>query len=371
MTRKFSKIIICLIAALCMFCNSLTTFAIDSDLDFDFNIQPEVPTTLEETVPVETEKPTEKETEKPTEKETTEKPTKRPASPQTTKREEEPRPDNDWDNNANANVQVNAQTTKKETTTEETTDENLKKGEFYVYLERNNGQRRLRTLMKKKGYVPEPEIPVREGYTFSGWYSDAKFKKPWNFLIDKAEKGMTIYAKWTANGSAVVYDITVKDAVGGVLEVNPQSATMGEPIVITVIPDEGKRLVQGSVMVNGEPTDFLSFIMPESNVTISASFEDIPESEEDKEKSGLPFFIVSGVVVIIILVIVIVITKKRRDFNADLDPNEDLQPDTEEYYDDWVDETIVVEDGFKEGKKVVENTEPDYGAPDLDEDDSD
>ena len=27
------------------------------------------------------------------------------------------------------------------------------------------------------------------------------------------------------------------------------------------------------------------------------------------------------------------------------------------------------EDGFKDGKKVVENTEPDYGAPDLDEDD--
>ena len=272
MIRKILKINICMIALLCVFCSSLTAFAVDSDLDFDFNIQPEIPTTQEETVPVETEKETEKETvretEKQTEKETTEKatqrPTKKPTSPQTT-RQENREPDNAWGGNDNANVQVNSPTTQKETTTEETTDETLKKGEFYVYLERNNGQRRLKTLLKKKGFVPEPEEPIREGYTFSGWYADSKFKKPWNFMTDKAEKQMTIYAKWTAIGDIVVYDIIIEDTVGGTLEVNPQKASMGEPVVITVVPDEGKRLVQGSVRINGESTDFLNFIMPEGN----------------------------------------------------------------------------------------------------------
>lgn len=369
MTRKFSSIIICVIAILCLFCSSVTVFATNDDLDFDFNIQPEVPTTLEETVPNETEKETEKPTRKPTEK-PTEKPTQRPTKPQTTEQEDVP-VNNDGGNNAGADVQANTQTTKAETTTEETSDENLKKGEFYVYLERNNGQRRLRTLMKKKGYVPQPEMPARQGYAFVGWYSDSKLTKPWNFMTDQAEKTMTIYAKWKADGSATVYDITIDDTVGGVLEVNPQSATMGEPIVITVIPEEGKRLVQGSILINGESTDFLTFIMPAKNVTISASFEDIPENEGADEKSKLPLFVGIGAVVVIILVAAVIIAKKRNDFNADLDPDEDLQPDTEEYYDDWIDESIVVEDGFKEGKKVVESTEPDYGAPDLDEDDLD
>lgn len=373
MTQKFLKIIICIIATMCLFCSSLTAFAVDSDLDFDFNIQPEVPSTQEETVPVETEKETEKETvretEKQTEKETTEKstqrPTKKPTSPQTTTQENR-EPDNAW--GGNANVQVNSPTTQKETTTEETTDETLKKGSFYVYLERNNGQRRLKTLLNKKGYVPEPEEPIREGYVFSGWYSDSKFKHPWNFMTDKAEKQMTIYAKWTAIGDIAVYDIIIKDTVGGTLEVNPQKASMGEPVVITVIPDEGKRLVQGSIRINGKSTDFLNFIMPEENVTITAEFENVPKDAGMQDESKLPLLIIAGVVLIIIIVLVVVLTKKRRDFNADLDPDEDIFAIDDEDDDNWIDESIVVEDGFVEGKKVVESTEPDYGAPDLDED---
>lgn len=373
MIRKFLKIYICMVAVLCVCCSSLTAFAVEGDLDFDFNIQPEIPTTQEETVPVETEKETEKETVKQTEKQTekattekaTQRPTKKPTSPQTT-RPENREPDNDWGGNDNANVQVNSPTTQKETTTEETTDENLKKGEFYVYLERNNGQRRLKTLMKKKGYVPEPDEPVREGYIFSGWYADSKFKKPWDFMTDKAEKQMTIYAKWTAIGDIVVYDIIIKDTAGGTLEVNPQKASMGEPVLITVIPDEGKRLVQGSICINGEATDFLNFIMPEGKVTITAEFEDIPEDAGLQEKSKLPLFIILGVVLVIIIVLVIIVTKNRRDFNADLDPDEDIFAVDDDEDDNWIDESIVVEDGFVEGKKVVESTEPDYGAPEAD-----
>lgn len=372
MTRKFLKINICIIAILCIFCSSLTAFAVDGDLDFDFNIQPEVPTTEEITVPVETEKETEqetvKETEKQTEKETTEKQTQRPTVPQTTERKN-PASDNDESQgNNSANVQANAQTTKSETT-ENAFEEDLEEGEFYVYLERNNGQRRLKTLMKKKGYVPEPEEPEREGYIFSGWYADSKFKKPWNFMTDKAEGKMTIYAKWTAVGNTVVYDIVIKDSIGGTIEVNPQKASMGEPVVITVIPDEGKRLVQGSIRINGEATDYLNFIMPEGNVTISASFEEVPENEMNPMKSKLPLLIVGGVIVVLIVIIVIVVAKRRSDFNADLDPDEDVFAVDDEDDDNWIDESIVVEDGFVEGKKVVESTEPDYGAPDLDEDD--
>lgn len=387
MLRKFLKINICIIAMLCMFCSSFTVFAEPDDLDFDFNIQPIEPTTQAETIPVETEKETQKETEKQTEKETekvtqrptqkpTQSPTRRPTDPQTTRREN-PEPDNNvWqgnnnDNNdnanENANVQANVQTTKNETT-EDAFEEDLEKGEFYVYLERNNGQRRLKTLMKKTGHVPEPEEPVREGYVFSGWYADSEFKKPWNFITDKANKKMTIYAKWTAVGDTVVHDIVIKDCVGGTLEVNPQKASVGEPVVITVIPDEGKRLVQGSVVINGESTDFLNFIMPDKKVTISASFEDVPENELEPSKSRLPMFIVIGVIAVLIIAVVIVIAKRRSDFNADLDPEEDISVEEDNDDENWIDESIVVEDGFANGKKIVESIEPDYGTPDSDED---
>ena len=369
MILKFSKTIICLVAVMCLLGTSLVAFAVEGDLDFDFNIQPEIPTTQEVTVsvetPKETEKETEKQTEKQTEKETSKKPTKKPTKPHTTEKREEPQ-----DNNVNVNVNnsVEETSTTQPETTEESTDDILPDGSFYVYLERNNGQRRLKTVLNKKGYVPEPEEPIREGYVFVGWYSDPEFKTKWDFLRDQADKPITIYAKWEADDGTIEYDIVIEKTSGGKLQVNPKKASFGEPVVITVKPDEGKRLVQGSVLINGEPTDFLSFVMPKGKVTITAEFEDVPENEYKYDKSKLPLYIAIGVVVAVILVIAVVIAKKRSDFNADLDPNEELVVEDNDG-DNWVDETIVVEDGFKDGKKVVENTEPDYGAPNLDEDD--
>ena len=366
MTIKALKTIVCVIATLCLFCGSLTAFAENSDLDFDFNIQPEVPTTIVETEPEETEK----ETEKPTEKET-EKPTKKPTKVEETKAQSNNN-NNNSNNNSSANVNTNTQsatTTKEETT--EARDESLPEGAFYVYLERNNGQKRLKTVMEKPGYVNAPEEPTRVGYVFDGWYTDPDFKKPWDFLRDKTDKEITIYAKWKADDSTVVFDIIIEDTVGGVIEANPAKASMGEPITLTIKPEKGKRLVQGSLCINGEPSDFLSFIMPKGEVRITAEFEDVPDTiVVDDSNSKLPLIIGVGVVVAVILAVAIIIALKRRDFNADLDPDDDdYTPPEDDYYDNWIDETIVVEDGFKEGKKVVENTEPDYGAPDLDEDD--
>lgn len=372
MTQKFSKIIICIIAIMCLFCNTFVAFATNDDVDFDFNIQPIEPTTQEEAV--ETEKETEKEselvTEKETEKETveeTKKPTKKPTKPETTKANQTQGNANNNSNNNNNNANVVVTEHKVEQTTEEENDEPpLPEGSFYVFLERNNGQRRLKTIMDGVGYLPEPEEPVRKGYVFKGWYTDPKFQNKWDFMVDKAKKEMTIYAKWATDVNTIAYDIVVEDCVGGVIEVSPRKASLGEPVIIIVTPDEGKRLVQGSMKINGEATDFLSFIMPKGKVTISAEFENIPDTVEDtNEKSKLPIVIGIGAVALIIIVIAVIITKKRMDFNADLDPDEGITEDIED--ENWIDETIVVEDGFKDGKKVVESVEPDYGAPEADD----
>ena len=360
MTKKFLKTIACAAGIMCLFCNTFIAFAENGVEDPDFNIQPIEPTTQEQIIETEasTEKPTQAPTKKPTEA-PTEKPTKKPAKPQETASQE--RPQSNQNNQANDNQQA----------TEATTEEVLAEGTFYVYLEKNNGEKRLKTLVEKEGLLPLPSDPVRKGYIFDGWYSDAKFKKPWDFEKDTAKGEMTIYAKWLADESTIEFDIVIEDTVGGKLESNPRKASEGEPVFITVTPDEGKRLVAGSLLVNGKSTDVFSFTMPKGKVIISAEFEDIPETADDdmeEEKNYTPFIVIGAVVLIAIIAATVVIGLRRRDFNADLDPEEEYEDASE---DDlvWIDESIVVQDGFKDGKKVVENPEPDYGAPvsDIDE----
>ena len=359
MTKRFLKTIICIVAVMCLFCNTFIAFAENGDVDFDFNIQPIEPTTQEEVV--ETEEPTEEPSQAPTKKPTeapTEKPTKKPTKPQEAPQERPQNNQNNQNNQANDNQPA----------TQATTEEELAEGTFFVYLEKNNGEKRLKTLVEKGGLLPKPSDPTRKGYIFDGWYSDSKFKNEWDFEKDKAKKEMTIYAKWIADESTVEFDIVIEDTVGGKLETNPTKASKGEPVFITVIPDEGKRLVAGSLIVNGKSTDVFSFIMPKGKVTISASFEDIPETADDgeeEERNLTPFIIIGAIVLIAVIAGVVVIVMRRRDFNADLDPDEEYGNDTDDEI-VWIDDSIVVQDGFKEGKKVVENAEPDYGAPEAD-----
>lgn len=47
--------------------------------------------------------------------------------------------------------------------------------------------------------VVEPTKPLKEGYTFVGWYKDAMFINQWNFTQDIVTENMTLYAKWVEN----------------------------------------------------------------------------------------------------------------------------------------------------------------------------
>ena len=42
--------------------------------------------------------------------------------------------------------------------------------------------------------VPEP--PTREGYQFTGWYTDATCDIRWNVEVQTIETDMTLYAGW-------------------------------------------------------------------------------------------------------------------------------------------------------------------------------
>ncbi len=235
----------------------------------------------------------------------------------------------------------------------------LEEDEFYVYLERNNGQRRLRKILNEPSVIKEPTTPERKGYIFDGWYADAKFKKKWNFETDLAEKGTVIYAKWVADSDTVVFDITVKKTSGGYLEVNPAEACKDEPVIINVYPKDGMRLVSGSIKINGVSTDILNFIMPAEDVMIEAKFEKIPEKANEEEKGSILPFVIGGIVILVAVVIVILVIRSRKDdFEEDEIDENGTVIDTELDDKSWVDETLVVEDAFKDGEMVKGNVIP-------------
>ena len=44
--------------------------------------------------------------------------------------------------------------------------------------------------------VSVEENPVKEGYTFTGWYTDKDCQKPFDITTDKVSDSMTLYSGW-------------------------------------------------------------------------------------------------------------------------------------------------------------------------------
>lgn len=233
---------------------------------------------------------------------------------------------------------------------EETEDD----GKFTVYIELNNGEERLKFDLEEESTVPQPqEKPERKGFKFAGWFSDPEFETPWDFSKDIAKKGTVIYVKWEPDEDTVLHKITVSGLTGGTLEVNPPSAAKGETVNITVKPENGKRLKAGSILINGEASDYLSFVMPDGDVVLSAEFEDIPKKEEAKNNKKLIVIIcVAAAALVAAAVSFFVIRRKNA---ADGDSGE------------WVDDSIKLQEGFKDGRVV--KPDEDDGAIVISDDD--
>ena len=68
------------------------------------------------------------------------------------------------------------------------------------------------------------------------------------------------------------HDITVISSKHGLVETDLESAVVGDTVNLTVTPEDGYQLVDGSLKVNGAAIEGTSFIMPSENVTITAEF---------------------------------------------------------------------------------------------------
>jgi hypothetical protein len=77
--------------------------------------------------------------------------------------------------------------------------------------------------------------------------------------------------------SAATGTVTILPMRHGTVVPSAETADVGKLIVISVQPDSGFRLVEGSLTLNGQPIYGTTFPMPASGTaTIAASFERVP-----------------------------------------------------------------------------------------------
>lgn len=80
-----------------------------------------------------------------------------------------------------------------------------------VHFESNGGSSVEDQIVQYGEKVVMPEDPVRDGYTFEGWYSDIDKTNLWDFENDTVSGNLVLYAKWTEGTATSVIDLPTDD----------------------------------------------------------------------------------------------------------------------------------------------------------------
>ena len=197
------------------------------------------------------------------------------------------------------------------------TTEPTEEYKFKIKLELNNGEEAVEIGVDNDGFVEIPEAPKKDGFKFDGWYSDEGLTEKWDFLTSVADEDTILYAKWEAIQDDELYQITVSTNLGGVITVTPTRAKPGEIVTIEVSPDEGFRLVENSLSVNGKFIDGMTFEMPANKVVVEAQFESIAAEKEESEAKGLTenigkIITIAAIAIIVIAIVIWLIINRYR-----------------------------------------------------------
>ncbi len=84
---------------------------------------------------------------------------------------------------------------------------------YSVKYETNGGEPISSEYYVKGATVQLTAVPVREGYIFEGWYSDAALTQKVESVV--MDGNITVYAKWTKDGSSVVSKVDVPQQLNG------------------------------------------------------------------------------------------------------------------------------------------------------------
>ena len=90
----------------------------------------------------------------------------------------------------------------------------------------------------------KPADPTRSGYTFGGWYSDAKLTKTYDFKVT-VSGDLTLYAKWTKNPAPAPKTFTVSFNSNGGSAVAAQKVAEGKAVAKPADPKRDGYTFQG------------------------------------------------------------------------------------------------------------------------------
>ena len=79
----------------------------------------------------------------------------------------------------------------------------------------------VQTDLSSGDKLTKPETPVKDGYTFAGWYKDSACTQGWDFETG-IPGDMTLYAKWTAAGSSGETEATATPTATSTAVTTPQ-----------------------------------------------------------------------------------------------------------------------------------------------------
>lgn len=141
----------------------------------------------------------------------------------------------------------------------------------------NNGEESTIIIVMTGEFIPRPEVPVREGYRFVTWYTDAECTLPWNFEVDRPSYHMTLYGGWT---EIIKYTVTFK----------PNNGTADSYVTVDegqTVPPPATPVREGYVFI-GWYTDEectvpwnLDIDIPRSNLTLYGGWEKMVENPDE------------------------------------------------------------------------------------------
>lgn len=91
-------------------------------------------------------------------------------------------------------------------------------GGYTIFFDTQGGTEISSQKLKYGDYVTEPELPIKPGYEFGGWYYEQDSENNWDFTVNKVGGDMTLIARWIAAPVTVKFELD-----GGTLEGEKES----------------------------------------------------------------------------------------------------------------------------------------------------
>lgn len=174
----------------------------------------------------------------------------------------------------------------------------IKLKEVTVSFESNGGSDVNDITQLSYDYAIAPADPEREGYTFTGWYTDEKLTQPFNFKTELITKDIKLYAGWK---------VAEKDTSGSQNATNEK-----EPIYNTVIDYEKAEQTVGVEVPDKELDEQLTFADTDKVGKINKQNASTDVSDGSSNLVWIIIAIAGGVVLVAAAAVVTVMVVKKR-----------------------------------------------------------